>query len=357
MGFGNKRFRKIKDRQSLLKQPADAVSGMPNADSSVSSFGSAKSSSEPKPEHYEHKHHTHIDRGNKYLNYYDRNYKKLLIIPMIILFLSISMIVYEYATTGDFMEKGVSLKGGVTINVPTKGLNIDIIKLEEFLKTQHPTYDINTRAYTSFGTVDGVFIEADAATKEEADKIVASVSEYTKVNQKQMSVDLVGSALGASFFQQTIIAMLVAYVCVSIIVFMYFRTFLPSFAVVLAGFSTIVETLAMVDFLGIKVTTAGIAAFLMLIGYSIDTDILLTVRVLKRKEGDVFSRIMGAIKTGLTMNLTTMAAVFVGMMLSQSTVLTQIMTIIFIGMCFDMINTWIQNVAILRMYTKRKGIE
>jgi preprotein translocase subunit SecF len=355
MGIGNKRFRKIKDRQNLLKLPANAASGISNANSSINNFNAK--GSEPYREHHEHKNHTHKDRGNKYLNYYDRNYKKLLVLPIVILALAFLMIGYQYATTGDFMIKGVSLKGGVSITVPTKDLNVDLIKLEEFLKSQHPTYDINTRAYTNFGKVEGIFIEADASTRENSDKIIASISKYTKVDKRDMSVDMVGSALGASFFQQTLIAMIVAYISVSIIVFLYFRTFVPSFAVVFAGFSTIIETLAMVDFLGIKMTTAGIAAFLMLIGYSIDTDILLTIKVLKRKEGDVFSRIIGAIKTGLTMNITTMSAVLAGMVLSQSAVLTQIMTIIFIGMWFDMINTWIQNVAILRIYVNKKGLE
>ena len=41
--------------------------------------------------------------------------------------------------------------------------------------------------------------------------------------------------------------------------------------------------LALIDFLGIEISAAGIAAFLMLIGYSVDTDILLTSRALKRK--------------------------------------------------------------------------
>jgi len=45
-------------------------------------------------------------------------------------------------------------------------------------------------------------------------------------------------------------------------------------AVVISAFADIVMTLALVDILGLKISTAGIVAFLMLIGYSVDTDIL-----------------------------------------------------------------------------------
>jgi len=141
----------------------------------------------------------------------------------------------------------------------------------------------------------------------------------------------------------------------SIVVFLYFRTFVPSAAVILAAFSDIVVTLAIVNFLGVKISAAGIAAFLMLIGYSVDTDILLSTRLLKRKEGTEMERIYGAINTGFTMTLTTLVAVVIGLFFTQSDVIRQIMIILLIGLLVDMINTWIQNVGILRLYLERKA--
>jgi preprotein translocase subunit SecF len=106
--------------------------------------------------------------------------------------------------------------------------------------------------------------------------------------------------------------------------------------------------------MGVKISTAGIAAFLMLIGYSVDTDILLTIRVLKRKEGTVNERIISSIKTGMTMTITAIASTLVVLIFSRSEVLTQIMLILFIGLMADLVNTWIQNVAILKWYLERK---
>ena len=53
----------------------------------------------------------------------------------------------------------------------------------------------------------------------------------------------------------------------SFVIFILFRTFIPSIAVIFAAFADIVMTLALVNYLGIKLSTAGIEAFLMLIGY------------------------------------------------------------------------------------------
>jgi preprotein translocase subunit SecF len=142
----------------------------------------------------------------------------------------------------------------------------------------------------------------------------------------------------------------------AIVVFIIFRTFIPSLAVILAVCADILMTLVFVNLLGMKMSSAGIVAFLMLIGYSVDTDILLTTRILKRKEGSLNQRIFGAFKTGMTMTLTSMLAVAFALIVvkSFSIVLTQIFTILIIGLGFDLLNTWITNVSVLKWYVEKR---
>jgi len=164
-----------------------------------------------------------------------------------------------------------------------------------------------------------------------------------------------GSSLGNSFFKQTFIALLIAFILMGLVVLIYFRTIIPSIAVILAAFSDMVVTLAIFNLTGIKLGTAGIAAFLMLIGYSVDTDILLSSRLLKRKEGSVIDRVYGAMRTGFTMSFTTLAAILVALIFVQSETVKQIMIILFIGLIVDLLMTWIQNVGVLRLYLEKKG--
>jgi len=115
-------------------------------------------------------------------------------------------------------------------------------------------------------------------------------------------------------------------------------------------------TLTLVNILEIKMSSAGIVAFLMLVGYSVDTDILLTNRILKRYEGSLNQRIFGAFKTGITMTLTSLLAVTFALIVvsSFSVILTQIFTILFIGLSFDILNTWITNASLLKWYAEKK---
>ena len=184
--------------------------------------------------------------------------------------------------------------------------------------------------------------------------ILTFLQEKYNISKAQISVEVMGSALGNSFFQQTFVALGVAFLLMALVVFFYFRIPIPSLAVILCAFSDIVITLAIFNLTGMKLSTAGVAAFLMMVGYSVDTDILLNSRVLKHKEGTVLDRVYGAIKTGMTMTSTTLGAVFVGLLLVESEAIKQIMLIIFIGVLVDIVMTWVQNVGILRWYLESK---
>jgi preprotein translocase subunit SecF len=299
-----------------------------------------------------------INHNNFWLNLYDKDYKKLILIPIIILLLAFVQIGYQYSTTGDFMNKGVSLKGGLTLTLPNINNDINIIDIEEQLKLDYPNNDINIRKLSSGSNeISGAIIEIDIYEEQETNEFKNKIAKLFNVNEEHISIDIMGPSLGQSFFIQAIIAMIIALLLMGFVVFLYFRTFIPSIAVILAIVSNIIITLAIINLLKINLSTAGIAAFLMLIAYSVDTDILLTTKILKNKEGTIFSRLISAMKTGLTMSITTITAITVGLILSQSEILTQIMTIMLIGLIVDLINTWLQNAGILRYYAEKKGLE
>ena len=289
---------------------------------------------------------------------YDKKYKALLLIPFVVLFLALAQIAYQIHTTGDFIKRDVSLKGGVTVTIPLNK-DIDAGKMEKDISAQFLGHDVAVRTLKSAGTIAGVIVEADIDGNDKA-----QVQSFLNAIQSSLGIDLtkvhygievIGSTLGASFFMESLIALAFAFLFMGLVVLIYFRTFVPSMAIVIAAFSDIVIALAGINLMGVRVGTAGIAAFLMLIGYSVDTDILLTVRVLKRKEGTVMDRIISSIKTGMTETMTAIVAVTVAMIVTQSGVIRQIMLILLIGLFADILNTWIQNVGLLRIYVEKKA--
>ncbi len=289
---------------------------------------------------------------------YEDKYKLILWFPIILVILALLQITIQTATTGDFVHRGITLKGGSSITLTSSPQfsvqDVDSVGLQTQLHTQFPLADISVQTLSSLGQTTAIIVESDIQDKDTIDQLVSGVLKIVPVQKDQYSVEVIGSALGESFFKETLYALLTAFVLMGIVVFISFRIFIPSMAVIASAFSDIVVTLAVFNLTGIKLSTAGVAAFLMLIGYSVDTDILLTTRVLKRKEGTVMERTYSAIKTGMTMIWAAVAAFLVALFFVQSDVIKQIMLILFIGLIVDMIMTWIQNVAMLRLYLERK---
>ena len=100
---------------------------------------------------------------------------------------------------------------------------------------------------------------------------------------------------------------------------------------------------------------ATVAALMMLIGFSVDTDMLLTIRALKRTEGEVKERVYDAMQTALVMNSCAIAAftvlVIVATFLRIETYY-QIGMVALIGGLVDFIAVWAGNAVLVLWYAE-----
>jgi len=284
--------------------------------------------------------------------FYMAHYKRLVFIPLIMLIIAVVIIAVQFSRTGDIMEKDVSLRGGTSSTVYTETV-IDGPALESVLSGSFN--DVRVRTLTEFGTDKQIGVAVEVSeTNEDVLKDMLEQEIGIELSDDNFSVEVVGSTLGSSFYNQMLKAIVVAFVLMIVVVFITFRSFVPSIAVVLAALFDLVITLAIIDVLGLRVSTAGIAALLLLIGYSIDTDIVLTTRVIKRREGELKERVFGAMRTGLTMTATTIAALGLGFVAAESEVFKEIFLIIMIGLVVDVIVTYAMNGPIILSYAARK---
>jgi len=290
-------------------------------------------------------------KTNKFERFHDKNYKLLLLIPIALIVFSLIYLGSFYSKNNDFIHKDISLTGGTSATIYDK-INPEQLALDLGDKLE----EIHTREiYNLITQEQKALIIETKTTATETKQILEEYLGY-ELNEENSSFEFTGSTLSESFYKQLIIAILCAFIFMGIVVFIIFRTFIPSTAVIISAFADILMTIVVVDLLGIRMSSAGIIAILMIIGYSVDTDILLTTRILKRSEGSLNKRIWGSFRTGMMMTLTSIIAFAIALFLikSFSIVLTQIFSILLIGLCFDILNTWITNVSILKWYVRKK---
>ena len=188
-----------------------------------------------------------------------------------------------------------------------------------------------------------------------SNKIMDVVRQVATV--KAYSLKEIGASLSKFFFSKIQEILLYSFILGAIVVFLVFRSFVPSFIVIFAAVADVLIALGGMGLFGIPLTLASTAALLMLIGFSLDTDILLSIRVLKRTEGTPHSRAFEAMKTGFMMNGAAITAfgvlAIIAWWLNVPTYF-QIGAVVVMGAFADFATTWCANAVTILWYAERK---
>jgi preprotein translocase subunit SecF len=278
------------------------------------------------------------------INYNIEKYspKQLVIIPLALLGVSLLLLIFNIATTGMPVTPGIDFSGGTAVTIITTDSREQITSYF----TDYPLTDIsdmNNGKFLKFGLMD------DAKYK--------SLTSVINQRYPDARIDQIGETFGKTLQSQAVLALIFSFIGMSIVVFLSFRTFVPAGAVVISAFADMAMTAAMMNIVGIPLSLGTLAALLMLIGYSVDSDILLTNRVLKR-QGKLNEKLAGAFHTGIIMTSTTLAAAAALLIVAwfgAVQILIEISAVLLIGLLFDVMNTWLTNVGILKWYVLKGG--
>jgi len=266
------------------------------------------------------------------------------IIPLAILVLALLYLGYTTAITGMPVKPGLDFQGGTAITIISDEDEAAIRALVAGYPLESVTGEGGNQYLLKFGTMP----------PDQNEQLVELITD----RYPDASINYIDEIFGSTLQGQALIALLFSFLGMAAFVFIAFRTFVPSVAVILCAFADMATTAAVMTIFGIPLTLATTAALLMLIGYSVDSDVLLTMRVLKRR-GVLKEKLEGAFHTGIIMTTTTIAAVaamLVVTSLMNVPVIRDIAAVLLIGLFVDIYNTWITNAAILRWYVEKKGV-
>lgn len=267
--------------------------------------------------------------------------KQMMALPIALLIVSLVFLGFNTMQTGTPVTPSIDFAGGVAVTLFTTDSKAEITSYFSDFPLRSIGEGLNDGRYIVFDSMD------DDQFRLLTDKIEARYPDA--------KIDQIGETFGKSLQDQAVLALLFSFIGMAIVVFIAFRTIVPSLAVVLSAFSDIVISAAFMDVIGITLSLGTTAALLMLIGYSVDSDILLTTRLLKRK-GKLPEKLQGAFRTGFIMTTTTITAVLAMLVvtaLGQVVIIMEIATVLLIGLIVDLMNTWLLNAGILKLYITR----
>lgn len=266
---------------------------------------------------------------------------KMMALPVAVFVVALAIVGFTWIETGMPVTPGIDFAGGTAVTVYTSDDTSTIEAVFTGFPLLSVTEGVSGGKFIKFGPMDDLQFEE-----------LSGILSDRYANSK---IDYIGETFGQTLQQQAAIALFFSFIGMAIVVFIAFRTFVPSVAVIISALSDIVIAAACMNIAGVPLTLGTTAALLMLIGYSVDSDILLTTRILKRK-GKLEEKLSGAFRTGFIMTTTTISAIAAMLVVSYIggiEVITQISIVLLFGLIIDLMNTWMLNAGILKMYVER----
>ena len=267
--------------------------------------------------------------------------KQLISLPLTLLLISLLILGGWYLSTGLPVNPGIEFTGGTEITLISEG-GIDPI---------YSTFEWPIDSIRPIATQANAYIVTfQSSTVQPGQLELVSINAGFDV----LAVQSTSPSFGAESQKLALFGLAMAFTGMAIVVFFLFRKLIPSVAVVLSALGDIVVPLAIMNLLGIQLSLGTVAALLMLIGYSVDSDILLTNHILKRK-GDFYESTYNAMRTGLTMTFTSLSAIVVmtiASFLFGVDLLTSIGVVLIFGLVVDLLNTYLLNFSLLRWYVE-----
>jgi preprotein translocase subunit SecF len=274
--------------------------------------------------------------------------RKIMLIPIVIIILALISLGATYLSTGAPVHLGIEFTGGTLVTIPA-------VDSEQAIKEKFAGYPLAdaTRVGGQYQIQFGPM----------SDTVYGNLAKLVNSQYQNADIQYMGPIYSQALQQQAASYMPLSFILMAIVVLVVFREPIVSLLVVISALADILIAAASMNITGISLSLGTVAALLMLIGYSVDTDILLSMRVLKRK-GSVDEKIVGAMGTGLMMTSTSIAAVIALIIVSnllylvtpsfsRINIIADISTVLLFGLIADVFNTWITNAQGLRWYANR----
>ena len=272
------------------------------------------------------------------------NPKKMMAVPAALFGVALVIVIITFIMTGMPVTPGIDFAGGTAVTIYTEDSKDEI-------EAYFEGYDLKS---IEEGISGGYYLKFGPMSNEE----MMAFNDYILAGYPDAGIDQIGANFGATLQAQAMLALLFAFLGMAVVVFIAFRKLLPALTVVFAGIADITITAACMNIFGIELSLATTAALLMLIGYSVDSNILMTTKVLKR-QGDLAEKMEGAFHTGFIMTSTTFCAIlamFIVSLIGNVPTLYTISAVLLIGLICDLIFTWGFNAGMLRIYAEKHSL-
>ncbi len=273
------------------------------------------------------------------------SYRHMIVIPLVLAAIfTVAIVVRGIPLSMDFAG-GTHLSIDVenTENIPDAAIVEDelrnIIEAEIEVHETNKGYDIETSAYLTDNQVEN--------------QIKPHLFELG-IEGEYSVPDRMSGVITGTHAEQARNAVIGATIAMAIIIFIALHHFTSVGGILLTVGLDALGVFGGMALLQIPLSFGSVTGLLLLIGYAVDTNILLSTKVLKRVGGTPRERAADGMKTGLMMSGTSVAALLALSLIMTPPLIKEFSGALVIGILVDMVNTWLLNSGILLQHVEQQ---
>jgi preprotein translocase subunit SecF len=288
-----------------------------------------------------------MDLLTKILTFVEKNYKKFIIVTIVLFIIFIGTILFNYLRNGYILNKSIDISGGYITMINN---NYHITNQE----VNNVLYKINVTNYIIYNTPSIIYIES--GEKINTSELIYLFNSYYNIplSSQDISVQQYSSIVGNIIFNQFVEFVFITMVLVGLIIFIAFRVSNVTLNIMSTIAFDILGLLAILSTIKYPIGANGFIAMLMILGFAIDNNVVLSTNIVKEKEKPFIEKVKMSFRVGMLMELIALYTLIILYLFVPVPSVREFSIVLFIAIILDLLYYLIGNIPIYKYFESKK---
>jgi len=286
----------------------------------------------------------------KILSFIENNYKKFLMISMVIFVIFVGTILFNYFKYGYIINKSITISGGYVTLINN---NYHITNPE----IQNTLNQMNITDYVLYNTPNIIYIESGKQINETLLINLLNQDYNIKLLPTDISIQQYSSLVGNLIFNQFLFFVILAMILAAFIIFISFRASKITLNIISTILFDVVGLLSILSITKYPIGANGFIGMLMILGFAIDNNVVLSTNIVKEKEKPFIERVRMSFRVGMLMEVIALYTLLLLYFIVPEPSVDEFAFVLSIAIILDLLYYLIGNIPLYKYFEAKKEQE
>ncbi|MFZ8800831.1 MAG: hypothetical protein ACO2ON_01470 [Candidatus Nanopusillus sp.] len=232
----------------------------------------------------------------KILSFIENNYKKFLLLSISLFAIFVGIILFNYFKYGYIINKSITISGGY-VTLINNNYNLTNTEIQNILN------QMNMTDYVLYSTSNIIYI----ASRDQINGtlLISLLDQYYNISiqPSDISIQQYSSLVGELIFNQFLFFVILAMILAAFVIFIAFRVSNTTLNIISTILFDVIGLLAILSITKYPIGANGFIAMLMILGFAIDNNVVLSTNMIKEKDKPFIERVKMSFRVGMLMEI------------------------------------------------------